>query len=157
MVDSDGCNSEMIAEPPPKRICAAPDRMSMGSMSPQGSWKASFWKARHKLPIWNSNLRLLSSDHVVWKKKVWSLKTVVKHLRQKHLISVGCKEILSQTFSGASLDLMKRMTSGKGCQYPPELKSFALTLQFYSAKAYEFVRRTFNLALPHQSQIRRWY
>ena len=69
--------------------------------------------------------------------------------------------MLKQTFSGASLDLMKRITSGrksgKGSKYLPELKSFALTLQFYSAKAYEFVRRTFNLALPHQSQIRRWY
>jgi hypothetical protein len=37
------------------------------------------------------------------------------------------------------------------------LKSFALTLQFYSAKAYEFVRKTFDIALPSQSQIRRLY
>ena len=37
------------------------------------------------------------------------------------------------------------------------MKSFALTLQFYSTKAYEFVRKTFNIALPSQSQIRRWY
>lgn len=27
----------------------------------------------------------------------------------------------------------------------------------YSSKAYEFVRKTFDLSLPHQSQIRRWY
>ena len=47
--------------------------------------------------------------------------------------------------------------SGKGCKYSPELKSFALTLQFYSSKAYEFVRKTFNLALPHQVQVRKWY
>ncbi len=55
---------------------------------------------------------------------------------------------------------MKRMTakkSGKGRRYSPELKSFALTLQFYSAKAYKFVRKTFDIALPSQSQIRRWY
>ena len=37
------------------------------------------------------------------------------------------------------------------------MRSFALTLQFYSTKAYEFVRQTFDLALPTQSQIRRWY
>ena len=47
--------------------------------------------------------------------------------------------------------------SGEGISYPPELKSFALTLQFYSSKGYKFVRKTFNLALPHQSQIRKWY
>ena len=67
--------------------------------------------------------------------------------------------MLNQTFSGASLDLLNRITSGrksgKGCKYPPELKSFALTV--YLANAYEFVRRTFNLALPHQSQVRWWY
>lgn len=47
--------------------------------------------------------------------------------------------------------------SGKGVKYPPTLRSFALTLQFYSTKAYDFVRKTFNLALPHAAQIRKWY
>ena len=32
--------------------------------------------------------------------------------------------------------------TGKGNKYPEELKAFALTLQFYSAKGYEFVRKT---------------
>ncbi len=30
-------------------------------------------------------------------------------------------------------------------------------MQFYSAKAYEYVRKTFNLALPYQAQIQKWY
>ena len=92
--------------------------------------------------------------------KVTSLKNIVKSLKQHHLISTNCEEMLNQTFSGVPLSLMKRMTakkSGKGRRYSPVLKSFALTLQFYSAKAYEFVRKTFDIALPSQSQIRRWY
>ena len=52
---------------------------------------------------------------------------------------------------------MMTSKSGRGCKYSPELKSFALSLQFYSSKVYEFVRKTFNLALPHQAQIRKWY
>eukprot|EP00794_Sanderia_malayensis_P020811 gene20811-22854_t len=56
---------------------------------------------------------------------------------------------------------MKRLTSGKksgkGCVYPPDIKSFALTLQLYSSKAYNFVWKTFNLALPCPAQIRKWY
>ena len=56
---------------------------------------------------------------------------------------------------------MKQLTSGKksgrGCKYPPALKSFALTFQFYSTKAYEFVRKTFDLCLPHPAQIQKWY
>ena len=94
------------------------------------------------------------------KRKVTSLKDIVKSLKQHHLISTNCEEMLNQTFTGVPLALMKRMTakkSGKGRRYSSELKSFALTLQFYSAKAYEFVRKTFDIALPSQSQIRRWY
>ncbi len=93
-------------------------------------------------------------------KKVTSLQEVVKQLKDNNLISSNCEEMLSQTFSTVPLALMKRMStkkSGKGHKYSPEMKSFALTLQFYSAKVYEFVRKTFNLALPTQSQIRRWY
>ena len=95
------------------------------------------------------------------KKKVFSLKEVVHELRKKDLISTDCEHMLNQTFTGLPLAITKRMVSKKksqkGCAYSPELKSFALTLQFYSAKAYSFVRKTFNLALPSQSQIRRWY
>ena len=95
------------------------------------------------------------------RRRVKSLKAIVKVVHEKLLISSGCEAMLKQTFSGVPSELMKRMTSGKasgkGCKYSPELRSFALTLQFYSTKAYEFVRRTFNLSLPHQSQIRRWY
>ena len=41
--------------------------------------------------------------------------------------------------------------------YPPELRSFALTLKFYSAKAYNYVRKSFDLGLPHPTVIRSWY
>lgn len=41
--------------------------------------------------------------------------------------------------------------------YPPEVRRFATTLQFYSLKAYEFVRKTFLNGLPHVSTIRKWY
>lgn len=42
-------------------------------------------------------------------------------------------------------------------KYDETIRSFAMTLQFYSSKAYEYVRKTFNLALPSQSTIRSWY
>lgn len=38
--------------------------------------------------------------------------------------------------------LLSRKLHGKSrMKYSPELRSFALTLQFYSAKAYEYVRK----------------
>lgn len=37
------------------------------------------------------------------------------------------------------------------------MRSFALTLQFYSAKAYTFVRKTFKNVLPHPTTLKLWY
>jgi hypothetical protein len=50
------------------------------------------------------------------------------------------------------------MLSGKQRgEYPPELRCFALTLSFYSTKAYEYVRKTFNRALPCTRTLEKWY
>ena len=64
------------------------------------------------------------------KLKVTSLKSVVKELKERNLISSAC-EMVKSTFSGVPLELINRMMqrkTGKGCAYSPELKSFALTL-----------------------------
>ncbi|KAG1655031.1 DNA transposase THAP9 [Nymphon striatum] len=108
----------------------------------------------------NRKLKTQQQKSRILKSKVTTLKQVVKQLKKNNLISDNCQEQLHQSLSGVSLALMDRIISkkkGKGGKYPPELKSFALTLQFYSSKAYEFVRQTLNLALPHQSHIRKWY
>ena len=73
------------------------------------------------------------------------------------LISPECEESLHNTLSGVPTQLIKRLTNKKNTPYPPELRLFAMTLQYYFAKAYEYVRTTINLALSHQSQIRKWY
>jgi len=42
-------------------------------------------------------------------------------------------------------------------KYSAELRKFALTLSFYSSKAYAYVRQTFKNLLPELSTIRKWY
>ena len=96
------------------------------------------------------------------KRKVKSLSEVVESLNKNSLISSGCDEILRSTFSSVPLAVMQRIMKQKSAHpsrasYPDELKSFALTLSFYSLKAYNYVRRTFQLALPHPSTLRQWY
>ena len=94
-------------------------------------------------------------------KKVESLGDIIKKLKDNHLISSNCEEALHSTLSVVPLQIFQQMQStsksGKGVKYPPIIRSFALTLQFYSTKAYDFVRKTFNLALLHRAQIRKWY
>lgn len=42
-------------------------------------------------------------------------------------------------------------------EYYPDLKKFAITLYYYSPRAYNYVRKQFNLCLPHPKSISRWY
>jgi hypothetical protein len=94
-------------------------------------------------------------------KKVSTLTAVVSELREKNLINSDCVTILESTFSGVPEELIKRLVMQKKRknlgEYPPELRSFALTLKFYSTKAYNYVRKSFDLGLPHVNVIRSWY
>ena len=96
------------------------------------------------------------------RKKVDHLQTVIESLQDGNLISANCSEVLQAIFSGVPSELMQRMLNcktsrGKGRAYCDELQAFAMTLQFYSAKAYDFVRETFDLTLPHPRSLRTWY
>ncbi|KAM7286096.1 THAP domain-containing 9 [Ixodes scapularis] len=96
------------------------------------------------------------------KQKVSQVEEILQDLQRQQLISNDATNVLRRTFSSTTLELCLRMlknSRGKVTRekYPPELRSFALTLQFYSTKAYEYVRNTFQLALPHSSSIRSWY
>jgi len=91
------------------------------------------------------------------------LKDLIQELKSKRFFSDSGEEWLESVCSGMPKDLFQRMRdkSRRGKlyrqKYSDQIKKFALTLQFYSTKAYEYVRRSFNLALPHVSVIRSWY
>ena len=150
-------------EPPPKRPAlssAYTDPIHTGHDQSTIELQHQLRASKVKIVSLKKKLKVSPQRTGRLKKKVKSLEEIVKQLRQNNLVSSNCEELLNQTFSGVPLALMKRMSakkSGKGSKYTPQMKSFALTLQFYSTKAYEFVRKTFNIVLPSQSQIRRWY
>ena len=95
------------------------------------------------------------------KKRLQTSKEVIAELRREDLITKKAEEMINKTLSDESREIFQRIINGdagkKGCEFPPELKSFALTLQFYSTKAYDFVREKLNKALPDRSTLRRWY
>jgi len=53
--------------------------------------------------------------------------------------------------------IVKKARSGKQFTYPKEIREFALTLQYYSPRAYLYVRKSFSNILPHPRTLRRWY
>jgi hypothetical protein len=42
-------------------------------------------------------------------------------------------------------------------KYSPEVRQFALSLHFFLAKAYTYVRKQFNTILPHPRTLSKWY
>lgn len=54
--------------------------------------------------------------------------------------------------------MLKQLRYGrKTLSYNDIVRSFALTLNFYSAAAYGYVRRKFGNHLPSQRTLRTWY
>ncbi|CAB3241886.1 unnamed protein product [Arctia plantaginis] len=88
------------------------------------------------------------------KKKVKDVSRMLSELKDKRLINQGEVNLLEDCNVSAAA-LIKRMVKKK--QYSPELRKFALTLYFYSPKAYSYIRSTFNTRLPHPSTLRKWY
>ena len=87
--------------------------------------------------------------------------TVVSELKKENLVSSDCANILEKTFSRVTKELMKRLVTQKKKKnpgaYPKELRAFAMTLKFYSAKTNKYVRKSFDLGLPHPSVVSSWY
>lgn len=88
---------------------------------------------------------------------------MVQNLRHQQLLSEEGQQLLESVCSDMPKDLFVRMRdnskAGKKSRkaYSEHIRKFALTLQFYSTKAYEYVRNSFGDALPHVSVIRSWY
>lgn len=89
------------------------------------------------------------------------LKDVLNTLKSQHLLNEEQVDIL-HTLSECNGELFKRLTKRKNIkpsstQYNEQLRCFALTLHYYSPRAYEYVRRQFNFCLPHVKTISNWY
>ncbi|KAJ8968200.1 hypothetical protein NQ314_002404 [Rhamnusium bicolor] len=53
--------------------------------------------------------------------------------------------------------IARKLKGRRDRKYSPEIRKFALTLQFYSARAYNYVRKSWANLLPHPSTIKHWY
>lgn len=45
----------------------------------------------------------------------------------------------------------------KDAKYNPNVRMFALTLYFYSPRAYKYIRQKFGNHLPHKTTLQKWY
>lgn len=74
-------------------------------------------------------------------------------MKKEEKVSQSCATVLNGILEGVPKDLMNEILKDhknmKGRKYTEELKAFALTLQFYSNKAYEYVRKKKKNCLYH--------
>ena len=93
-------------------------------------------------------------------KKVSSLQEINAELNNKNLITDEICKLLEGCSAGVKR-VFDRAAKGKSKshdKYDEDIRSFALTLNFYSPRAYEYIRKCFNNnCLPHERTITKWY
>jgi hypothetical protein len=116
-----------------------------------------------KVEVLQKKVKLFKQKTKKMQEKIESLNEVIDTLKQKSLINEYVGDILKEASSKVPAEIVKRLIKNSVSQkisreiYSPEMRCFAITLQFYSSKAYNFVRDTFGLSLPHENAVRRWY
>lgn len=123
--------------------------------------KRALEESEMKLEVYRKKIKILHQCKRRLVKKNNDLKDILAELRKKNLMSDASLDVI-ETSAGGISDLLKRKIAKKTgiplpkC-YSPRLRSFALTLHFYSPKAYSYVRRTFDTCLPHPRTLEKWY
>ena len=70
---------------------------------------------------------------------------LITDLKEKNLLTNDAAIVLNENFSGLTHEIIQNQFKNqnikpKGHRYNDEIKKFALTLNFYSPKAYQFVQ-----------------
>jgi len=88
------------------------------------------------------------------------MKTVIKSLKENNLVNYDTSELLSSSFDKHKDMLCRFVDNNRGKKlkkkYSQKLRRFVITLHFFSAKAYDFVRNEFSTIMPHPRRYR-WY
>ncbi|GFS26498.1 THAP domain-containing protein 9 [Elysia marginata] len=103
-----------------------------------------------------SELKKVKKQVVRRDKRIEGLLQDIKKLK---LIKDSDYDILDQNFDADTRTIIENelkhlCTSSNNHIYSEDLKSFAVSLHFYSAAAYEYVRK--HLHLPHPNTLRKW-
>ena len=112
-------------------------------------------KLKQKLKLKNKKIKALQSKNIRKEKTIKGL--VTKLERMKHLTHEQ-SEALRNNFGEMTREIFKNEAKNssktEGRRYTEQIKQFAVSLHFYSPKAYKFVRKAFHL--PSPSTIRSW-
>jgi len=89
-------------------------------------------------------------------KVIKNIKLLLSYMKKKCGVQEKLSSYLEHTFPTAMSELFNRYRNGGRKCFSPKLRAFALTLNFYSPKAYNFVREKFGSCLPYATTLRSW-
>lgn len=105
-------------------------------------------------------VKLLQQNRRRAKSRIDNMKSIISDLSGNRWVPEDNVELLSSLGESAKALLTRQICKSNGKvakQYSPELRKFALTLNFLSPKAYDHIRNQFNTCLPHRRTISKWY
>lgn len=123
--------------------------------------KRGIHKLTSEIKIKNKELKVLKQTIRRQNKKIVSLKSIISKLQKENLINEEASNVLLDSF-GKHTHLIsnwakKNLGHKVPKKYSPEIRQFALSLHFFSCKAYNYVRKQFNTVLPHPRTLSKWY
>lgn len=108
---------------------------------------------QHMTKLMTKNAIQKSKRNITQVKKV---KVLLRNLKMKCSLQEKVSSFIENNFSSSMNEIVNKLVQKKK-NYTPELRAFALTLNFYSPKAYNFIRSEFGQSLPHPTTLRSWY
>lgn len=117
---------------------------------------------RKRLQIKQQKLKKLRAQKKRACEKVTKLSQVIKNLKSLPSLQNDVGAVMgscSMDFLQNLIDRVNKKNQNKKMRekYDAQLKTFALTLHFYSPRAYNYMRKKFDLCLPHPRTLRGWY
>ncbi len=145
-------DSDEEDEKPPqnKRINASPTKEELKVMLQRRDQELD--KKRTEIKSLKQNVRRKASQ-------LTTLQSLVNDLKERELMAPSIADCLENNFSGLTGELIINHFNNtdrhrNSMRYTDDVKKFALTLHFYSPRAYDYVRQIFRL--PHARSIRVW-
>lgn len=115
---------------------------------------------QHRIMGYRRKIKVLQQTKRRQGKKISTMRNIIIALKNKNFLLEENANVL-QNISGPNKEILKRQVQKSSKRLPKsynlELRKFALTLHYYSPRAYQYVRKSFDTCLPHPKTITSWY
>lgn len=115
----------------------------------------------HRYEMAKKKIKRLQQNKRQSDKKISDLEAIIEDLKSKNFIHEDNLEVFDKVLGPnkefLARQLAKKLDTSLEKQYSLELRAFALTLYYFSPRAYNYVRDVFNMCLPSEKTIEKWY